>query len=243
MAGGFLQVRRITFMGQKRMHRSENAGLPGPLMFWGVVYGGMVVLAGFLAAKQVTLGFGGLAVEAGIFAFLLLVIISSTIAQLYGEKTANRLVFTGFVPLAISVLLVLLVRALPASPDMPPANLDAFQLIHASNWRIMLAGPAAYGVSMLLNVWIFNRLRGSGDGEGLWLALRGGIASALSQAVDSVIFITLAFYGEFPIGPLIVGQALAKIVLSFVLVPVLLTVFVAASRHFLGRDDPRVHSD
>ena len=31
-------------------------------------------------------------IAGGIFAFLLLVVISSTVAQLYGERTANRLV-------------------------------------------------------------------------------------------------------------------------------------------------------
>ena len=52
--------------------------------------------------------------------------------------------------------------------------------------------------------------------------IRGAIASALSQAIDSVIFITLAFGGEREIGSLIAGQALAKIVLSLVLVPFLI---------------------
>ena len=41
----------------------------------------------------------------------------------------------------------------------------------------------------------------------------------LSQIVDTLIFITVAFYGVFPIGELLLGQMLAKVVLSAVLVP------------------------
>ena len=36
----------------------------------------------------------------------------------------------------------------------------------------------------------------------------------LSQIVDTLIFITVAFYGVFPIGELLLGQMLAKVVLS-----------------------------
>ena len=47
------------------------------------------------------------------------------------------------------------------------------------------------------------------------------IASVLSQIVDTLIFITVAFYGVFPIADLLLGQMLAKVVLSIVLVPLI----------------------
>ena len=204
-----------------------------PLFVMSLLYGGMTVLAGFLAVKQVTLWPTSLAVESGIFAFLMLVVLSSAIAQLYGPRMANRLVFWGFLPLAVSIALILLVLRLPADPGMWPEGLEAFQMIHATTPRIMAAGPAAYFVSLLLNVWLFSRLRGSGQATGqLGLMARGAIASALSQAVDSVIFITLAFGGERDIVPLIAGQALAKVVLSFVLVPPLIALAVGLARRF-----------
>ena len=193
-----------------------------------LIYGGMTVIAGVLAYKQFAIG--PLVVESGILAFLMLVAISSAVAQLHGKKLADRLVLWGFVPLAFSILLLGIVLALPASPDMPAENLAAFNQVHAQTPRIMAAGPVAYGVSLLLNVWIFEKLRGKGDGGGFWLMTRGAIASAISQAIDTLIFITLAFYGEFPIGSLLVGQAVAKIVLSFVLVPFLIAGAVAFAR-------------
>lgn len=226
---------------------ASSPALPAPrgLFVLLLLYGGMAVLAGFLAFKQVALGVGGLAVEAGIFAFLLLVVISSTIAQLYGERTANRLVWWGFLPLAFSIALMALVLALPASQDMisgrPGAN-EAFGVVHGQFWRVVASGPVAYLVSLLLNVWIFSRLRGGGETRTLGLMMRGAVASALSQAIDSVIFVTLAFYGEFPIGNLLVGQVIAKVLLSLVLVPVLITGAVALARRLDGQPSVPAHT-
>ncbi|MEA1619053.1 queuosine precursor transporter [Erythrobacter sp. T5W1-R] len=212
--------------------------IPLGLFVAALLYGGMAVLAGFLAFKQVQLWPTTLAVEAGIFAFLLLVVISSTIAQLYGKELAQKIVWWGFLPLAFSIGLMTLVLALPVSPDMVagrPGAIEAFELVHGQFWRVVASGPVAYLVSLLLNVWIFDRLRGSGETSTIGLMVRGAIASALSQAIDSVIFVTLAFYGEFDITGLLIGQVIAKVTLSLVLVPVLITLAV----RLVGRLDAR----
>ena len=60
------------------------------------------------------------------------------------------------------------------------------------------------------------------------------MASALSQIVDTLIFIGIAFYGVFPIGELLLGQMLAKVTLSIVLVPPLIYLFVSLG-HRLDR--------
>ena len=206
----------------------QAQSLPRPLFVYALLYGGMTVLAGVLGFKQIALplGFTTLAVEAGILAFLMLVAISSAIAQIYGRSAANKLVLWGFAPLGLSILLIQLVLAFPPSPQMPAENLAAFETVLSQTGRIMIAGPIAYGVSLFLNVWLFERLRGSGEGAGLWMMLRGGFASAISQAVDTLIFITVAFYGQFDIAPLLVGQAIAKVVLSFVFVPLIIWLLV-----------------
>ncbi len=200
--------------------------MPRGLFVYLMLYGGMTVLAGVLAFKQVQLWPTDLAVESGIFAFLILVVISSTVSQLYGQKYATRIVWLGFVPLLIASVLMQLVLALPPSVEMLSGRADdlaAFERVHNTVWRVWAAGPAAYIVSLLLNIWIFDRLRGSGEASTIGLMIRGAVASALSQAVDSVIFITLAFYGLFPIIDLLIGQVIAKVALSIVLVPFLIT--------------------
>jgi len=212
---------------------------PTGLFVYIILYGGMTVLAGVVAFKQVQLWPSNLAVEAGIFPFLLLVVITSTIAQLYGQRLANRLIWIGFLPLALSAALIYLVLSLPASPEMlefRATDLAAFETVLGQTPRILMAGPAAYITSLLLNVWIFSKLRGSGEATTVGLMIRGAIASALSQAVDSIIFVTLAFYGEFDITNLLIGQVLAKVTLSFVLVPFLITFGVKAAEWLDSRE-------
>jgi hypothetical protein len=206
----------------------QPRSLPLSLFALSIFYGGMVCIAGVLGNKQVALG--PLAVEAGIFAFLLLVVTSSSVAELHGRPIANRLVLVGFAPLIVSLLLSLIVLALPASPEMDPARLNAFNTVMGGTPRIWLGGITAYGVSTSLNVTIFSRLKAR-EGAGL-LWLRSAIASVLSQVVDTLIFITIAFYGVFPIGKLLLGQMLAKVVLSAILVPPLVYLFVGLGRRF-----------
>ena len=190
-----------------------------------IFYGGMVCIAGVLGNKQVALG--PLAVEAGIFAFLLLVATSSAVAELHGRETANKLVLFGFVPLVMSVLLSLVVLALPAASAMQPERLAAFDMIMGSTPRIWLGGITAYGFSTLLNVAIFSRLN---TGAGKLLYVRSAIASMASQVVDTLIFITISFYGVFPIGELLLGQMLAKVVLSAIFVPLVILLLVRIGR-------------
>jgi uncharacterized integral membrane protein (TIGR00697 family) len=208
---------------------NETAPIARSLFIFSLFYGGMVCIAGVLGNKQVALG--PLAVEAGIFAFLLLVVTSSAVAELFGRPTANRLVLFGFIPLVVSILLAELVLLVPASPDMPKERLAAFETMMGSTPRIWIGGIIAYGTSQLLNVTIFTALK---QREGRLLWLRAGIASVLSQIVDTLIFITIAFYGVFPIGQLLVGQMLAKVVLSIILVPPLIDLAVALGRSLDG---------
>lgn len=199
--------------------------IPRSLFVFSVLYGGMTCTAGILGVKQVALG--PLAVEAGIFAFLQLVILSSAIAELHGQKVATSLVRLGFIPLIMSAVLIQLVIALPHDPGMYPPAIDAFPVVVGQGARMMLAGLISYGVSQTLNVLIFSKLS-RGDGKQVWLW--GMTASVISQIIDTVLFITISFYGERPIFELMAGQMVAKVALSILLVPPLISLAVWMGR-------------
>jgi hypothetical protein len=207
----------------------NNLTVPRSLFLFSILYGGMVPLGGFLGVKQVTLG--PLAVEAGIFPFLTLVALSSAIAELHGKDVANRMVRYGFAPLILAIALSFLVLNLPTDPGMYEPAKQAFPIVVGQGWRLMAAGIIAYGVSVTLNIWLFDKLRSA---VGKFAGLRGFIAAALSQIVDTLIFITVSFYGVRPILDLMIGQAIAKVVLSAVLVPVIIWIVVRISRKLDG---------
>ena len=201
------------------------SAIPRSLFVFAIFYGGMVPLGGFLGAKQVAIG--PLAVEAGIFPFLTLIAVSSAIAEMHGRAIADRLVRYGFVPLFIAIGLSYFVLQLPTDPGMYEPAKEAFPVIVGQSGRMMAAGILAYGVSVSLNVWLFARLKGT---SGKFLAVRGFVAAALSQIVDTLIFITVSFYGVRPIADLMVGQMITKVLLSIILVPPLISAAVALGR-------------
>jgi uncharacterized integral membrane protein (TIGR00697 family) len=214
----------------------QAAALSPSLFAFAIFYGGMTVLAGVLGAKQVALG--PLAVEAGIFAFLLLVALSSAVAELHGRANADRLVRLGFVPLLTAIALTYVVIQLPTDEGMYGPAKAAFPIILGQTWRLMAAGVIAYGVSLTLNVFIFARLARNAR---TWVGARAALASTLSQIVDTLIFITVAFYGVRPIGDLILGQIAAKVVLSIIFVPPVITALVALGRRLDQRPGAAVN--
>jgi uncharacterized integral membrane protein (TIGR00697 family) len=216
--------------------------IPRALFVFSLLYGGLVVLAGVLGTKLASLGhwplLGDLAVESGIFAFLLLVVMSSAVAELYGQATANRLVRFGFIPLIVSmVLLSLVIHVVPPAPFW--GDQDAFARLLGQGARMQFAGLCSYGISQTLNVYLFSRLAGGatpGRG-GKLLILRAWIASLISQIVDTVIFITISFYGTvdaagkaMPVGSIMEGQIISKVVLSTIMVPPFIWLFVRLGR-------------
>jgi uncharacterized integral membrane protein (TIGR00697 family) len=203
--------------------------MPRSLFVYSVLYGGLACIAGVLGAKLVALG--PLAVEGGIFAFLVLVALAGVVAELHGRDTANRLVVYGFLPLIVSMALIRLVIAMPPA-DFWAEKQAAYAGLLGQTARMMLAGMIAYGVSQTLNVTIFTAMKRN-QGRLLWL--RALVASVASQLVDTVLFITIAFWGVEPIELILPGQALAKVILSAVMVPPLIYLLVAVGRRLDAR--------
>lgn len=210
---------------------TRTAAIPRSLFVFSLLYGGLVVLAGVLGTKLASLGhwplLGDLAVESGIFAFLLLVVMGSAVAELFGQDVANRLVRYGFVPLIVSmVLLTVVIHFVPPAPFWH--DQDAFARLLGQGARMQFAGLVSYGTSQTLNIYLFSRIAG---GQGRMLMLRAWLASMLSQIVDTVLFITISFAGQdMPLGQIMLGQIISKLVLSTIMVPPLIVVFVRLGR-------------
>lgn len=211
--------------------QNQTAVFPRSLFIFSLLYGGLCVLAGVMGVKLASLGtwpvLGDLAVESGIFAFLFLVIISSAIAELFGREQANQLVRYGFIPLIFAmIMLTLIIRVVPPAPFW--TDQEAFAKLLGQGVRMQFAGLISYGTSQTLNVYLFSRIAG---GQGRMLVLRAWVASMLSQIVDTILFITISFYGQdLPIKQIMEGQIISKLVLSTVMVPPLILLFVKLGR-------------
>ena len=154
---------------------------------------------------------------------------SSSVAELHGRATANRLVLIGFVPLLVSLAAErrrACASCLAADGPGPAVGIRNGHERNAANLARRDPRLRHFDLPQRHDLQPTEGERGPSACCGCVPA----IASVLSQMVDTLIFITVAFYGVFPIGELIVGQMLAKVVLSAVLVPPLVYAFVALGR-------------
>jgi hypothetical protein len=159
------------------------------------------------------------------------------------------MVNVGFVLNFVMLALVWSTIALPVAPTSPvPA--DTFAAVLGPSTSIVVGSLLAYLVSQNWDVLVFHALRDATGGAHLWL--RNVASTATSQLVDTVIFVTLAFYAVpavlgtgTPLEPpviagLVVGQYVLKLLIALADTP-----FVYAVVGLAGgseSDDPVIAS-
>ncbi len=172
------------------------------------VFSGSLVLSAVLASKIVTVL--GLAVPAGVFGYCLTFICTDVISEIWGRDTAKATVRGGFIALLAALGLIQLALHWPSASFWKQQ--EAFQAVLSMTPRIILGSIAAYLVSQYHDVWAFHLLRRITRGRHLWL--RNNLSTALSQLLDSCIFISIGFAGIMPLGPLIFGQWAIKMLIA-----------------------------
>ena len=83
--------------------------------------------------------------------------------------------------------------------------------------RITIASMVAHLVSQHYDVFAFNKWKEKTRGKHLWF--RNIASTVVSQAIDTCIFITIAFYGVMDIVPLLIGQYVVKLLIAIMDTP------------------------
>jgi uncharacterized integral membrane protein (TIGR00697 family) len=172
------------------------------------------LIANVTASKPVQVG--GIVVPAAIFIYTLTFTLIDLIHETFGKKGARRVIVVAFLANLLLAFYTQLCVILPGASFYK--GQEAFAGVLGSTPRIVFASLAAYMVSSLLDTEIFSfwkaRVRGP-----KWARVLA--SNALSTWVDSVIFITLAFYGIMPVWVLIKGQYLVKMAITIVSLPLI----------------------
>ena len=169
------------------------------------IYAGSLVLAAVMASKIITIG--RLVVPAGVFAYCFTFLITDVISEIWGKQQAQTVVMGGFITLVLVFVLTALSIIWPPASFWP--HQQAYDTILGSSARIMVASLAAYLFSQYHDVWAFHFWRRVTNERFLWL--RNNASTIISQLLDSVVFITIAFYGSMPVTELILGQWIVKV--------------------------------
>jgi len=172
------------------------------------------LISNVTASKPVQLG--GIVVPAAIFIYALTFTLIDLINESLGKQGARKVILTAFIANLLLAAYVQLAVALPPAPFY--LGQEAFAGVLGNTPRIVFASLTAYLLSAWMDAEIF----------AFWKAhvkrpkwTRVLISNTISTGVDSMVFITLAFYGLMPIWSLIKGQYVVKMAITLVSLPLI----------------------
>ena len=163
-----------------------------------------IILAGIFIASLVTcnliankfvtvnLGFKVFIVSAGILPYPLTFLVTDLISEIYGQKKANLVVFSGFVA-SIFVLSFLWLGAQFNSIPNSIVDDSTYNAVFQNAWRLITASMIAYLFAQFIDVRIFHFWKKLTNGKHLWLRNNG--STIASQLIDTTLVISILFVG------------------------------------------------
>ena len=163
-------------------------------IFLSAIFIASLVTCNLIANKFVTvdLGFKVFIVSAGILPYPLTFLVTDLISELYGQKKANLVVFSGFVASMFVLLFLWLGGQFNAIPSSI-VNDEIYNLVFQNAWRIIAASMIAYLFAQFIDVRIFHFWKRLTNGKHLWLRNNG--STIASQLVDTTLVIMILFVG------------------------------------------------
>jgi hypothetical protein len=181
------------------------------------------LIANVTAVKPILIGGLGIVVPAGVFIYAITFTLLDLINERLGKRGARQIIGTAFCANLLLAAYAWLTVWWPA-----PAFFDgqpAVARVLGATPRIVGASLVAYLVASLVDAELF----------AWWRARIGGyrwarvlVSNAASTAVDSTVFVTLAFAGVLPILPLAVGQYVVKMAVTVLSLPLIYAIRTGA---------------
>ena len=195
-----------------------------------------IILAGIFIASLVTcnliankfvtvnLGFKVFIVSAGILPYPLTFLVTDLISEIYGQKKANLVVFSGFVA-SIFVLSFLWLGA--QFNSIPNSIVDDFtyNAVFQNAWRLITASMIAYLIAQFIDVRVFHFWKKLTNGKHLWLRNNG--STIASQLIDTTLVISILFVGVWDTNQIlsaIIDGWIFKMLMAFLDTPIIYAV-------------------
>lgn len=174
---------------------------------------------------------GTLTFGAGVLFFPISFIFGDILTEVYGYAASRRVIWAGFAGLAFASLMAWMIVALPPAPFWQ--NQHEYEVAFGSTWRISLAGLVAFAVGEFVNSFVMAKMKVSSAGKHLWQ--RTIASTVFGEAIDTVMFVPLAFWntGIIPNDKilLVIGaQIISKILVEVLFTPVVYKVVAFLKR-------------
>jgi len=152
-----------------------------------------IVAAELMGSKTFPLAVGPIKLSptVAIFFIPLIFTINDIITEVYGKEKTRSIIRSGLFVIALVLLFSIFFTLLPASNRFITSE-EAYDHIFGKSARIAFASLTAFAFAEFLDVFIFAKLRQKLGKSKLWL--RNNASNFVAQFVDTVIFMSLAFY-------------------------------------------------
>ena len=167
-----------------------------------------LLTANTIATKLIAVG--GIVLTAGIVIFPLSYVLGDVLTEVWGYAAARRVIWLGFACNALMVAAIWLGGEIPAAAFWKGQT--AYDEILGQAPRILVASFAAYLVGEFANAVVLAKLKILTRGRWLWTRTIG--STLVGQALDTLVFVTLAFAGAVPAAALtglIIAQWAVKV--------------------------------
>ena len=167
-----------------------------------------LLTANTMATKLIMVG--GVVLTAAIVIFPISYVVGDVLTEVWGYGAARRVIWLGFACNVLMVAALWLGGVLPAAPFWK--GQDAYETIFGQTPRVLAASFVAYLIGEFANAFVLAKLKVATQGRWLWTRTIG--STVVGQALDSVVFVTLAFAGAVPAGTLasiVVAQWIVKV--------------------------------
>ncbi|MFQ5924791.1 MAG: queuosine precursor transporter [Dehalococcoidia bacterium] len=178
------------------------------------IYIACEIIANVTASKPVALG--SIVVPAAVFIYALTFTLIDLINERLGKQRARQVIYAAFAANFLLAIYAQFAIALPPAPFYP--GQEAFTAVLGSTGRIVVASLSAYLVASLIDVEVFAWWRQRIGGY-RWARVMA--SNTISTLVDSVVFISIAFWGIYPLLPMIGGQYLVKMGIALISIPLI----------------------
>jgi uncharacterized integral membrane protein (TIGR00697 family) len=135
----------------------------------------------------------GFTFGSGVLFFPISYIFNDVLTEVYGYARARRVVWAGFGAILFASFMSYVVVSLPPAADWN--GQPAYVTVFGSTWRIVGASILAFFAGEFTNSFVLAKMKIATAGRFLWM--RTISSTVAGEAVDSVIFYPLAFYGTW----------------------------------------------
>ncbi|MGF7109318.1 queuosine precursor transporter [Treponema pedis] len=177
---------------------------------------GVLVLSNILAVKMIQIGV--FVFDGGTLLFPFSYILGDVLAEVYGHKTARKIIWAGFFMLIFTSLNIYLVSILPSEKEWLLQK--EFDDILLQMPRITAGSLLGYLLGANSNSIVLSKLKVLTRGKHLWLRTIG--STVVGEFIDSIVFVAVAFLGLYGLPVLIVmafSNYLFKTVIEVVFTP------------------------